>query len=48
MDGFCVAKFKKFANGEKSMEAVSTAKEEEEARKVKKEKQKKLNQKKKK
>jgi len=48
MDGFFVAKFKKFANGEKSLEAVSTAKEEEEARKVKKEKQKKLNQKKKK
>jgi len=38
MDGFFVAKLKKFANGEKSMEAVSTAREEEEVRKINKEK----------
>lgn len=47
MDGFFVAKLKKFANGEKSAEAISTAHEEAEAKHVQKEKQKKLNQKKK-
>lgn len=47
MDGFFVAKLKKFANGEKSVEAISTAREEEETRHIQKEKQKKLNQKKK-
>ena len=30
MDGFFVAKIKKFANGEKSKEAISTAHEEQE------------------
>ena len=34
MDGFFVAKMKKFSNGEKSMEAVSTAHDEAEARHV--------------
>lgn len=34
MDGFFVAKLKKFANGEKSQEAVSTAQEEQEAKHV--------------
>lgn len=48
LDGFFVAKLKKFANGEKSMEAVSSAREEEELRHVQKEKKKKVNQKKKK
>jgi 25S rRNA (cytosine2870-C5)-methyltransferase len=48
MDGFFVAKLKKFANGEKSLESVSTAREEEELRRVKKDKQKKVNAKKKK
>lgn len=47
MDGFYVAKLKKFANGEKSQEAISTAHDEAEARHVQKEKQKKVNQKKK-
>jgi ribosomal RNA methyltransferase Nop2 len=43
MDGFFVAKLKKFANGEKSVEAVSTAREEEEARHKEKVKKQKLN-----
>ena len=47
MDGFFVAKFKKFANGEKSVEGISNAREEEDARHKQKEKQKKINQKKK-
>jgi len=34
MDGFFVAKLKKFANGEKSSASISEAKEEEEARHV--------------
>jgi len=47
MDGFFVAKLKKFANGEKSQEAISTAHEEQELKHVEKEKKKKLNLKKK-
>jgi ribosomal RNA methyltransferase Nop2 len=47
MDGFYVAKLKKFANGEKSIEGISTAIEEEETRHINKEKQKKVNLKKK-
>lgn len=43
MDGFFVCKLKKFANGEKSQEAVSDAHVEAEAKHVQKEKQKKLN-----
>jgi len=38
MDGFFVAKFKKFANGEKSTESISTLQEEESVNKTKKEK----------
>ena len=38
MDGFFVCKLKKIANGEKSMEAVTTAHEEQEMRHVAKEK----------
>ena len=34
MDGFFVAKLKKFSNGEKSMEAISTAHDEAEAKHV--------------
>jgi ribosomal RNA methyltransferase Nop2 len=47
MDGFFVCKLKKFANGEKSQEAISNAQEEDAERHIQKEKQKKLNQKKK-
>jgi len=47
MDGFFVCKLKKFANGEKSQEVISNAKEEEDERHVQKEKQKKINSKKK-
>lgn len=43
MDGFFVAKLKKFANGEKSQEAISTANEEQQVKHVLKEKKKKLN-----
>ena len=48
MDGFFVAKLKKFANGEKSEEALSTQKEEEIVKQKVNEKKKKINQKKKK
>jgi ribosomal RNA methyltransferase Nop2 len=47
MDGFFVAKLKKFANGEKSVENVSTAREEDEVKHKLKLKKKKVNQKKK-
>lgn len=47
MDGFFVAKLKKFANGEKSQEAISTAHEEQQATQQLKEKKKKATQKKK-
>lgn len=47
MDGFFVAKLKKFANGEKSQEAISNAKEELELKQKEKVKKQKLNQKKK-
>jgi ribosomal RNA methyltransferase Nop2 len=43
MDGFFVAKLKKFANGEKSKEAISTAHEEQEVKHQLREKQKKIN-----
>jgi len=43
MDGFFVAKLKKFANGEKSKEAISTAQEEAELKNKEKEKKKVLN-----
>ena len=43
MDGFFVAKLKKFANGEKSQEAISTANEEQQVKAVLNEKKKKLN-----
>ena len=48
LDGFFVAKLKKFANGEKSQEALSTQQEEEKLRHAQKEKKKKENLKKKK
>lgn len=48
LDGFFVAKLKKFANGEKSLEALSNAREEEQLKQVQKEKKKKQNLKKKK
>ena len=38
MDGFFVCKLKKFANGEKSQEAVSSAHEEAEAKHIQREK----------
>lgn len=47
MDGFYVCKLKKFANGEKSQEAISTAKEQLEVKHKEKAKKQKLNQKKK-
>lgn len=47
MDGFFVAKLRKFANGVKSVEAVSEAKEEAEIKAALKAKKNKLNQKKK-
>lgn len=47
MDGFFVCKLKKFANGEKSQEAISTAAEEAEFKNIAKVKQQKVNQKKK-
>lgn len=47
MDGFFVAKLKKFANGEKSQEAISTANEEQQVKAQLKEKKKKATQKKK-
>ena len=47
MDGFFVAKLKKIANGEKSLEAETTKKEEDELKAKENEKKKKLNQKKK-
>jgi ribosomal RNA methyltransferase Nop2 len=43
MDGFFVAKLKKIANGEKSLEAETTKKEEEEIKAKENEKKKKLN-----
>ena len=48
MDGFFVAKLKKFANGEKTLEAISTQKEEEVIKQKMKVKKQKENQKKKK
>ena len=47
MDGFFVAKFRKFADGVKSVEAVSTIEDEKQARAVVKAKKQKANQKKK-
>ena len=47
MDGFFVAKLKKFANGEKSQEAISTANEEAEIKRIEKQKKNLLNRKKK-
>jgi ribosomal RNA methyltransferase Nop2 len=47
MDGFFVAKLKKFANGEKSQEAITNAHEEDKLKHLQKEKKKKVNQKKK-
>ena len=47
MDGFFVAKLKKFANGEKSQEAITNAHEEQNLKHIQKEKKKKVNQKKK-
>lgn len=47
MDGFYVCKLKKFANGEKSQEAISNAKEELDLKQKEKAKKQKLNQKKK-
>lgn len=47
MDGFYVCKLKKFANGEKSQEAISTAKEQLEVKQKEKAKKQKLNLKKK-
>lgn len=47
MDGFFVAKLKKFANGEKTQEAISTAHEEQQVTQQLKEKKKKATQKKK-
>jgi Sec-independent protein translocase protein TatA len=47
MDGFFVAKFRKFANGVRSMEAQNIEAEEAAAKAKEKEKKKKLNQKKK-
>lgn len=47
MDGFFVAKFRKFANGVKSVEAASTAEEELKLKQIQKEKKQKENAKKK-
>jgi len=47
MDGFFVAKFRKFADGVKSVESVTTKHEEQEIRAVKRDKKRKENQKKK-
>ena len=47
MDGFFVAKFRKFANGVKSVEATSTAEEELKLKQIQKEKKHKENAKKK-
>lgn len=48
MDGFFVAKLKKLANGEKTLEKITEQKEEEDLRHKQKEKRKKVNSKKKK
>jgi len=47
MDGFFVAKFRKFANGVKSVEAASSAQEEERLKQIHREKKHKENAKKK-